>query len=197
MIWLIITILIVTVIFLWSRTQVKNGNQGTAATGVVLGSGGHTSEMLKLLKNFDRDIFSPRIYYVADTDELSTVKLEQFEKGRSDYVVLKIPRAREVGQSYFSSAFTFLRSFFSCLRPVYSYQVDILLLNGPGTCVPVCLNHMFLQWRTNIIFIESICRVKTLSFTCQILRRIVSSTLVQWPELAEKYKGTTYIGQLL
>ena len=44
--------------------------------------------------------------------------------------------------------------------------------------------------------IDEYSRVKTLSLTSHIVRWFASVTLVQWPELAERYKRTTYIGRI-
>ncbi len=37
-------------------------------------------------------------------------------------------------------------------------QVDLLLINGPGTCVPVALCHFLTRGWRQIIYVESICR---------------------------------------
>ena len=79
--------------------------------------------MLKLVSRLDRRIFTPRIYFLADTDQFSFTRLEQFETGRSDFTVYRIPRAREVKQSYVTSVFSFVRAFVACLRPVTKHQV--------------------------------------------------------------------------
>lgn len=52
---------------------------------------------------------------------------------------------------------------------------------------------------TKIIFIESMCRVKSLSLTALILyySNMFSEILVQWPELKEKYPRVKYIGRLV
>ena len=41
----------------------------------VLGSGGHTTEILKLVKTLDKDKYYPRFYLHAKTDEMSKKKL--------------------------------------------------------------------------------------------------------------------------
>ncbi|VDO36048.1 unnamed protein product [Heligmosomoides polygyrus] len=41
-----------------------------------MGSGGHTMEMLELLKNLDNR-YSPRCYIVADTDHMSKDKVRE------------------------------------------------------------------------------------------------------------------------
>ncbi|XP_028019177.1 UDP-N-acetylglucosamine transferase subunit ALG14 homolog isoform X5 [Balaenoptera acutorostrata] len=50
---------------------------------VVAGSGGHTTEILRLLENLS-DAYSPRHYVIADTDEMSAHKINSFEVNRAD-----------------------------------------------------------------------------------------------------------------
>uniref|UniRef100_A0A8D1J796 UDP-N-acetylglucosamine transferase subunit ALG14 n=1 Tax=Sus scrofa TaxID=9823 RepID=A0A8D1J796_PIG len=50
---------------------------------VVAGSGGHTTEILRLLETLS-DAYSPRHYVIADTDEMSAHKINSFERNRAD-----------------------------------------------------------------------------------------------------------------
>lgn len=52
----------------------------TVKTLVVLGSGGHTVEMLKMVAALDPKKYNPRIYVMADTDKISNKKLSEVEK---------------------------------------------------------------------------------------------------------------------
>ncbi|RTG87194.1 beta-1,4-N-acetylglucosaminyltransferase [Schistosoma bovis] len=76
-----------------------------------------------------------------------------------------------------------------------------ILCNGPGTCIPICfvaiLLHVLKIHSTLIIFVESICRTKTLSLSGKILyyTRLVD-VIVQWPELKTKYPRSIYLGLL-
>jgi len=45
-------------------------------TAIVLGSGGHTTEMIKLLGGVDLKKFTPRHYIVADSDKMSIQKIK-------------------------------------------------------------------------------------------------------------------------
>lgn len=51
--------------------------------------------------------------------------------------------------------------------------------------------------RPKIVFVESICRVETLSLSGKILRFLPVEILVQWPQLTEIYPKTQYIGRLI
>jgi Oligosaccharide biosynthesis protein Alg14 like. len=185
-------------------------------TLIVLGSGGHTTEMIHLLGSIkNEEYFSPINYIVAETDTTSTRRLESLRKEISNMkskdshdsrqfalhcihpaflppnaLVYKIPRAREVGQSYLTSVLTTLYSILYTARLVLlTTQPDLLIINGPGTCLPVALWCFVARLlgisRGNIVFIESFCRVKSLSLTGKVLWKmgIVDLFVVHWPEL--------------
>jgi hypothetical protein len=63
--------------------------------------------MLTIAHNLDKKLYSPRIYVMSASDNLSKYKVEELEKGRTDFRVMKVYRVREVGQSWIS---TFLYS---------------------------------------------------------------------------------------
>ncbi|XP_054723087.1 UDP-N-acetylglucosamine transferase subunit ALG14 homolog isoform X2 [Uloborus diversus] len=177
-------------------------NSNPAKLMVVLGSGGHTFEMLHLLKHIGPK-FRPRIYIIADSDILSEKKVLSLETMpvTDAYTIEKIPRSREVGQSWISSVMTTFVSFLKCLQLVFKHKPDAILNNGPGTCVPVCvaafLSHVLGVKHIKIIYVESICRVKTMSLSGKILYPIADYFLVQWPQLKEKYPRSRYLGKLM
>ena len=49
-------------------------------TLAVLGSGGHTAEMIQLLQALDRARFGPMLYALADTDTTSANRIAAFER---------------------------------------------------------------------------------------------------------------------
>ena len=53
----------------------------------VLGSGGHTAEMLALLKGLDFATYAPRHYVIADTDHTSAQRIVTFEEARTGHLV--------------------------------------------------------------------------------------------------------------
>ncbi|PIC36067.1 hypothetical protein B9Z55_015202 [Caenorhabditis nigoni] len=174
-----------------------------ASLCAVLGSGGHTTEMLELIKHFGEE-FETRTYIIADTDTISEDKAKEHEKSRNNekFVIERIPRAREVGQSYFTSiASTFHATVFA-VKLIYNIRPDLVLLNGPGTCIPIALAAAFFDMirliDTVIIYEESICRVKKLSLSGGILYYLgmVDCLIVQWPGLKRKYPRATYIHDL-
>uniref|UniRef100_A0A914Y096 UDP-N-acetylglucosamine transferase subunit ALG14 n=1 Tax=Panagrolaimus superbus TaxID=310955 RepID=A0A914Y096_9BILA len=122
----------------------KSGNKKNLADAIssgeklslcaVIGSGGHTSEMSTLLSQLNSDLFIPRHYIVAETDEMRIDKVMEIEKDLYEkqtnhlmktneiFTVKKIPRSREVEQSYFSSIFTTLWAIFSSIMAVWKLK---------------------------------------------------------------------------
>ncbi|XP_008056149.1 UDP-N-acetylglucosamine transferase subunit ALG14 homolog, partial [Carlito syrichta] len=101
---------------------------------VVAGSGGHTTEILRLLGSLSA-AYSPRHYVMADTDEMSAHKISSFEQDRADrdpshmcakYYIHRIPRSREVQQSWLSAAFTTLRSMWLSFPLVHRVKPDLV-----------------------------------------------------------------------
>ena len=87
-------------------------------------------------------------------------------------------------------------SWFSFFRP------DLLILNGPGTCIPIALAtallNLFCLGDACIIYEESICRVQQLSLSGQLLyyMRLTDELIVQWPQLVQKYPMCKLIEEL-
>lgn len=168
----------------------------------IMGSGGHTMELSSLIKSLKQKNYQERYYIIADTDTLSEEKVHVLEKetfNYGKYKIMKIPRSREVGQSYFTSIFSTLKAFFACLKVVYEVKPNCLFTNGPGTAIPVVfaifLFDLLFGRDCRIIFIESFARVKTLSLTGKILyyTKVADVIIVQWNDLVKKFPRVEYI----
>lgn len=189
-------------------------------TLVVLGSGGHTAEMMRLVESLDKTRYTPRAYVVAETDKMSGRKASDYENMLSDTKVVpgrrtsldvgnvkqwelfEIPRSREVGQSYLTSVWTTLRACLHALVLVWQVSPHVVLVNGPGTCIPVCfaavLYRLVSTYPCKIMYIESIARTQRLSLSGKILyhTRIADLLFVQWKELEAKYPRAKFAGRL-
>ena len=171
-------------------------------TVIVVGAGGHSSEMMKLLSGLQLERYSPRIYIVARNDHISRKKIQSLESV-GQLTIWSITRAREVGQSYLTSLFTTLLAFIHSIPLLFISRPDLLLCNGPGTCIPVCLAaylvKFFCMKDIKIVYVESLCRVQYLSLSARILYNlyIADDVIVQWPQLKDKYKRTRYLGRLI
>ncbi|KAM7161838.1 calponin-3 isoform 2-T2 [Macrochelys suwanniensis] len=173
---------------------------------VVAGSGGHTTEILRLLSCLSQS-YSPRHYIFADSDKMSEDKIRTFEQksaetySNSQFTLNRIPRCREVCQSWSSSVLTTLYSILYSFPLTFRLNPDLILCNGPGTCVPVCISALLLEIlalkKVIIVYVESICRVETLSLSGKILYYFSDYFIVQWPALKEKYPKSVYLGRIV
>ncbi|XP_034635175.1 UDP-N-acetylglucosamine transferase subunit ALG14 homolog isoform X3 [Trachemys scripta elegans] len=167
---------------------------------------GHTTEILRLLSSLSQS-YSPRHYIFADSDKMSEDKIRTFEQKRaetfsnSQFTLNRIPRCREVCQSWSSSVLTTLYSILYSFPLTFRLKPDLILCNGPGTCVPVCISALLLEIlalkKVIIVYVESICRVETLSLSGKILYYFSDYFIVQWPALKEKYPKSIYLGRIV
>lgn len=120
----------------------------------VLGSGGHTAEMLMLLRDMDLKDKVSLTCVTAISDKFSFEKAQQtfseslqVEVNRvNDYVgFYSIKRSREVGQSYLTSLLTTLMSLVDSVGLLFRESYDLIIVNGPGTCIPICFGSLLLE----------------------------------------------------
>ena len=130
----------------------------------------------------------------ADTDKLSL----SHKSIPASAVKVTIPRAREVGQSYFTSVFSTIKAFISGLKLIFA-KPDLLLVNGPGVCCPVVvcifLGNVLGITNASIVFIESFCRVTTLSLTGRLIYPMCDLFFVHWPGLLKLRKRAKLVDQ--
>uniref|UniRef100_A0A0E0GP73 UDP-N-acetylglucosamine transferase subunit ALG14 n=1 Tax=Oryza nivara TaxID=4536 RepID=A0A0E0GP73_ORYNI len=181
---------------------------------IVLGSGGHTAEMMNVVTTLQKDRFTPRYYVAALTDNMSLQKAQVYEQSLVRVEVdkeesvenaqfVQIYRSREVGQSYITSIATTLLATSHAIWIIIRIRPQVIFCNGPGTCIPLCVSAFLLKvlglgW-SSIFYIESIARVKKLSLSGLLLYklRIADQFFVQWPQLQQKYPRACYAGRLI
>ena len=168
----------------------------------VFGSGGHTKELLGLLQSLPRSRYSIRSYIRADTDSTSIPSATARGELSPTSVVHSIPRAREVGQPFVTATWGTLQGFFCALNILILEQPHIVLVNGPGTCLPVCAAAVLLRFvgllpgSLRVVFVESACRVDKLSLSGRLAYSVGLADIVavQWPQLVSKYPRAVFVG---
>ncbi|GEQ71968.1 hypothetical protein JCM33374_g5654 [Metschnikowia sp. JCM 33374] len=173
---------------------------------ILLGSGGHTGEMLRLVENTNVAECS-RTWLVSSGDNASLVKAKNFEeslgaKNFADVHYAELYRARKVKEPLISSVMSTVKSIYSTAQQLrHLPHPDILLVNGPGTSVPVAYLLFTMKLlglcKTRIIYVESLARVHSLSLSGRLILPIANRFLVQWTPLAAKYKRAEYYGILI
>lgn len=133
---------------------------------IVLGSGGHTAEMMSLLRDIDPRRYTHRTYIISSGDNFSSSKAEEIERimaskwnptseemTKSDtwtgnWDVKTVPRARKIHQSLHTTPFSALWCLLSCLHALISTSrsktarceyPDAIITNGPATAVMVIM----------------------------------------------------------
>jgi beta-1,4-N-acetylglucosaminyltransferase len=208
---ILILIRVLHVIYCSGRPLNKRASK-PVSTLIILGSGGHTAEMLNLLAVLQKDRFNPRFYIAAATDNMSLQKamlLENSLASESGTDVadtaqfMKIYRSREVGQSYITSVWTTLIATAHALWLMIKIRPEVILCNGPGTCIPLCIiafifKVLGIRW-SSIFYVESIARVRRLSLSGLLLYKLwmADQLFVQWPQLQQQYPRATYVGRLM
>jgi beta-1,4-N-acetylglucosaminyltransferase len=178
---------------------------------VLFGSGGHSAEMLMLIRNaklsgkLGDDKINKLTCVLSDDDNLTEEKIDQEfaeSKGLNKLEKVRLRRARKVGQSYITSIWTTLTGIISSIRIIRKQRPNLCLSNGPAISVIVSIAIRFIQvlflgrYNCQIIFIESFCRTRTLSLAGRIIYnlRLADMFLVQWPQLANNYPRCLYKG---
>ena len=141
---------------------------------IVLGSGGHTAEMMSLLRDLDPRRYFHRTYIVSSGDAFSSSKARDIESliqskhskaptnpGELHEItgvwdVKIVPRARKIHQPLYTTPFACLWCLFGCVRALRDTAKrsivgrgeypDVLLTNGPATAVVLLIAAYFLQF---------------------------------------------------
>ncbi|GAO46621.1 UDP-N-acetylglucosamine transferase subunit ALG14 [Saitoella complicata NRRL Y-17804] len=192
----------------WRPRPAKKPAGYKAHLMVMLGSGGHTAEMIMMLRSLDMGLYHIRTYVVSSGDSLSAAKAKAFEDSLPQthenetprYRITTLPRARHVGQSFLTTPLTALLSLLSALHVLLTSSPDLILANGPGTCVTLILAAYiprFMGMGPRMVYVESFARVRGLSLSGRLVRPVVDRFLVQWEGLVGRYPGVEYRGVLV
>lgn len=178
---LLSTLCVIGAVLLFSVIRLLAKPQKSKKSVFILGSGGHTREMMHILS-----LLKPEdpVFIHADSDQLSK---ERVEKMYPNAQFIPIVRARQVKQSYFTAIFTTLRAFFASFKIIKSVNPHVLITNGPGTALPLVVAtfilNLFHYTDCKLIFVESYCRIEHLSLTGKICRFFVDEFIVNWPDI--------------
>jgi len=153
----------------------------------ILGSGGHTKQMILLSKELkDRINY---FYLIQDDDKLSKNKI--ICPGKK----IIVPRARQFNEPIIYSIFRTIKLFFKSLNIIKKHKIDVIISCGPGIAIPVCYAGKLLNKK--VIFIESWSRVTKKSTAGRLIYPISDLFFVQWKENLNNYPKAKYKGRFL
>lgn len=154
---------------------------------VILGSGGHTAEMIRLTEELGPHEYE---YVVASDDPLSERKCVY---PGPVHVVLN-PRTKADRNPLLIGVKTVV-ALFQSARLVARSRAELIVSCGPAIAVPIMLFGKLVGKR--LIFIETGSRVETRSTSGRLLYYVSDLFLVQWPTLTRHYKRAVWRGRLM
>ena len=185
-----------------SKSRKRTGDKPILA--ILLGSGGHTTEMCSFLRNFDF-LNVQQIYIIStSTDKLSNsfflnfMNEERPEVSLDKFIFLQTKRTNEVKQSMVTSILSTLLAAFNALWIILrkAKGVTHLVGNGPGFCVPFFYLYFIFNkvklTSTKTIFIESWCRVDSLSSSGKLIKLVSDEFLIHWEGQKKLYSNARY-----
>ncbi|CAD6450452.1 fb0a6e0f-85d8-4e0f-957e-cb2f460ea825-CDS [Sclerotinia trifoliorum] len=142
---------------------------------VVLGSGGHTAEMISLLRDTNAARYKHRTYIISAGDNFSSTKAQdceeriqsklrpslpctksgEFDSTTGIWDLIVVPRAREIHQPLYTAPISSFWCMLGCLKALYTISMtstihqqypDILITNGPATAVIMILASFLLKF---------------------------------------------------
>lgn len=158
---------------------------------VVLGEGGHTRQMVRLLDQLG-PIYEYH-YLIATEDVLSEGKIHI----PGPVHRIRRPRTKKEGRTDPAplAAWHTLHSFVQIMPIVMHVRPQAVLANGPSVAVPAALLGKLFGAR--LIWVETASRVDNLTASARIAYRWADLFFVQWPQLQQRYPKAIYAGRLL
>lgn len=141
-------------------------------------AGGHISQLLKIVRNW-----SEYETFCVTTTEVMQNNLRQHGKV---YVVGECNRQHPIRVT---------KVLARCIRVVLIERPDVVISTGAGVGCIVCFLGKLLG--AKVIWIDSITNVDKLSLSGRLVRHIADLFLVQWQQLAKKYRNVEYAGQVI
>ena len=82
-----------------------------------------------------------------------------------------------------------------CLRIVFKERPDVVISTGAAAGCMLCFLGKIIG--AKVIWIDSITNVERISLSGRMVRYVADIFLVQWPELAGKYKKVEFVGTVV
>ncbi len=160
---------------------------------IVLGAGGHTKQMLRLV-----DLLGPEYDYCYVVADYDTVSEHKIVAAGPVYRIVQ-PREKRLGAT--EGAWTVLRKMPRALvqarRILAKAQPDAVIGAGPSLQIPLAIAAR--TRRIPVIYIETASKVETLTSTARLIYRfhLADRFYVQWEHHLHDYPRARFAGRLL
>ena len=153
---------------------------------VVLGEGGHTTELLNLI-----DLLGDNYEYHYIISKEDNISADRIRYPGPIYAVTR-PRGKQTG--LLNAVFRTMLTVFEAFKILWHLRPAAMVSTGPAIFVPFSLMGRLL--RVTVIFVETGSRIKAPSLTGRLLYPLADLFFVQWPQLKEKLPRAVYAGRL-
>jgi UDP-N-acetylglucosamine:LPS N-acetylglucosamine transferase len=143
-------------------------------------SGGHMTELLGLLETVEIWPVKPTLY--VTTRDIWAKKLEALG---TTYIVGECDRNKP-----FRILLTFARSLYFVLKE----RPGVVITTGSLPIAIVCLTAKL--FGSKVVWIDSVAQLEDLSLSGKLMLNRADLLLTQWPEVAARYPGAEYVGEL-
>lgn len=141
-------------------------------------AGGHISQLLKLAESWNG-----HETFCVTTTEVVQDKLSKFG---IVYVVGECNRQHPV---------RLVKVLLRCIKVVFKERPDVVISTGAAAGCMLCILGKMLG--AKVIWIDSITNVERISLSGRMVLYIADLFLVQWPELASRYKRVEFVGAVV
>lgn len=164
--------------------------------GIICSWGGHLTQALNVLDAFKgHDCF----LIIQKFPSVESLNLTQVSNLYYLKIFLNYGRRIKIYRNFCLWPFMYFTLFlnsFQILKIFLVEKPDVLFSTGAEIAVIAFYIGKFL-FKTKIIFLESITRIKDISHTGKIVMPITDLFLVQWEDLTKKYKKASFLGSLI
>lgn len=150
----------------------------------ILGKGGHTTQILRLLGKMPKDY--EYSYVICYEDPISEKKVNG--------TVYKVNMPSREGDSNFMKIARTLRTIFQAAIALIKDSPHVVITAGPG--VGAIFSYIGKLLGKKVIFIESWARVYSKSDSGKLVYPIADLFVVQWKEMKKVYPNAIYAGRL-
>ena len=153
-------------------------NKGKLRICLAASAGGHISQLLKLAESWDG-----YETFCVTTTQVVRDKLSRFGEV---YVVGECNREHPI---------RVVSVLLRCIRIMLRHRPDVVISTGAAAGCMLCFLGKMIG--AKVVWIDSITNVERLSLSGRMVRYIADLFLVQWPELAGRYKRVEFVGTVV
>lgn len=153
-------------------------NKGKLRICLAASAGGHISQLLKLAKSWDG----------YETFCVTTTQVVRNNLSRLGEVYV-------VGECNRQHPIRVITVLLRCLRIVFKEKPDVVISTGAAAGCMLCFLGKMIG--AKVVWVDSITNVERISLSGRMVRYVADLFLVQWPELAGRYKKVEFVGMVV